>query len=223
MKSRRLPLAAVLCASAWIGGCRQDMHDQPKLKPLAESKFFRDGRASRGIIEGTVARGQMTTDSARFTGKVGGVEVAEFPFPITRADIRRGQERFNIFCSPCHSRLGDGQGMIVKRGFRQPASYHTDKLRQAPVGHLFDVVTNGFGAMPPYASRIPVDDRWRIIAYVRALQLSHMGTPADVPAERREEMDRSPDQQPASGAGHSGPASHSPSASEGAGGGRAHQ
>jgi hypothetical protein len=196
LRSKGLSLAFVLGASALVTGCRQDMQDQPKLKPLAASKFFADGRASRGVIEDTVARGHLRTDSARFTGKVNGVEVTEFPFPITRADIRRGQERYDIFCSPCHSRVGDGQGMIVKRGFRQPASYHTDKLRQAPVGHFFDVVTNGFGAMPPYASRIPVDDRWRIIAYVRALQLSHTATVDDVPADRRGDLDRPPDQQP---------------------------
>jgi mono/diheme cytochrome c family protein len=185
----------LIVAALGASGCRQDMHDMPKYKPLAASKFFGDGRASRPVIGDTVARGHLQTDSARFTGKVGDAEVTEFPFPITRADIRRGQERYNIFCSPCHSRLGDGQGMIVKRGFRQPASYHTDKLRQAPIGHFFDVVTNGFGAMPPYASRIPVDDRWRIIAYVRALQLSHSATVEDVPADRRGELDQAGGQQ----------------------------
>lgn len=201
-------MAMAVGALAFTAGCRQDMHDQPKLKPLAASDFFGDGRASRGVIEGTVARGQLRADPARFTGKVNGADVTEFPFPITRADMIRGQERYNIFCSPCHSRLGDGQGMIVKRGFRTPASYHTDKLRQAPVGHFFDVVTNGFGAMPAYASRVPVDDRWRIIAYVRALQLSHAATVNDVPADRRGDLDREP---------------AAPAASEGRAGGAAHQ
>lgn len=172
------------------------MHNQPKFKPLAASTLFGDGRSARPVIEDTVARGQLRLDSARFTGMVNNAPVAEFPFKITRADVRRGQERFNVYCSPCHSRLGDGQGMIVKRGFRQPPSYHTDKLRTAPVGHFFDVITNGFGAMPSYAARVPVDDRWRIISYVRALQYSQMATVADVPADRVPDLDRPPDQQP---------------------------
>ena len=122
-------------------------------------------------------------DEARFTGKANGAEVNEFPFPITRADLDRGQERFNIFCSPCHGRLGDGQGMVVKRGFMAPPSYHSERVLKAPLGHFFDVVTNGFGAMPSYASRVPVDDRWRIIAYIKALQYSQCRPPvADVPA-----------------------------------------
>jgi mono/diheme cytochrome c family protein len=171
------------------------MHDQPRYKPLAASAFFSDGRSARPLVEDTVPRGHLRLDNARFTGKVNGVDVDAFPFPITEADIRRGRERFNIFCSPCHSRLGDGQGLIVKRGFRQPPSYHIERLRTAPVGHFFDVVTNGFGAMPSYASRVPVDDRWRIIAYVRALQLSQNATPADVPVDRRGDLDRAPDQQ----------------------------
>jgi hypothetical protein len=142
------------------------------------------------MIEGTVARGHMRLDPARFTGKVGGLDVTEFPFPITRADMGRGQERFNIYCSPCHGRTGDGQGMIVKRGFRVAGNYHTEKLRRAPVGHFFDVITNGFGAMPSYASRVPVDDRWRIIAYVRALQYSETASINDVPPDLRDAMDK---------------------------------
>ncbi len=175
-----------------LSACRQDMHNQPKFKPLAATDFFGDGRASRPVIEDTVARGHMRLDSARFTGKVDGTDVNGFPFPITMADMRRGRERFNIYCSPCHGRLGNGQGMIVKRGFRPPPSYHTDKLKAAPVGHFFDVVTNGFGAMPSYASRVPVDDRWRIIAYIRALQFSDSATVADVPPADRPQLDRPP-------------------------------
>jgi len=166
------------------------MHNQPRYKPLAASQFFDDGRSARPMIEGTVARGHMRLDPARFTGKIGGQDITQFPFPITRADIGRGQERFNIYCSPCHGRTGDGQGMVVKRGFRAAANYHTEKLRQAPVGHFFDVMTNGFGAMASYASRVPVDDRWRIIAYIRALQYSQAASINDVPPELRDAMDK---------------------------------
>jgi hypothetical protein len=187
----KLPHMAMLLPSLMIAvGCRQDMHNQPKYKPLAASQFFDDGRSARPMLEGTVARGHMRLDPVRFTGKVGGLDVTEFPFPITRADIGRGQERFNIYCSPCHGRTGDGQGMIVKRGFRAAANYHTEKLRNAPVGHFFDVVTNGFGAMPSYASRVPVDDRWRIIAYIRALQYSEAASINDVPSDLRDAMDK---------------------------------
>ena len=182
--------SVVLVAVLVVAGCRQDMHNQPRYKPLAASQFFDDGRSARPMIEGTVARGHMRLDPARFSGKVGGKDVTEFPFPITRADIGRGQERFNIYCSPCHGRTGDGQGMIVKRGFRAAANYHTEKLRSAPVGHFFDVITNGFGAMPSYASRVPVDDRWRIIAYIRALQFSETASINDVPPELRDAMDK---------------------------------
>jgi mono/diheme cytochrome c family protein len=164
-----------------LTACRQDMQDQPKYKPLAESEFFSDHRSARPQIAGTVARGNLRIDAARYTGKVGPNDVEEFPFPITKEDILRGQDRFNIYCSPCHSRIGDGNGMIPSRGFKHPPSYHEEKLKKAPVGHFFDVVTNGFGAMPSYASRVAVDDRWRIAAYIRALQLSQSATPADVP------------------------------------------
>lgn len=142
------------------------------------------------MIEGTVARGHMRLDPARFTGKVNGQDVTEFPFPITRADLGRGEERFNIFCSPCHGRLGDGQGLVVKRGFRAAANYHTEKLKRAPVGHFFDVITNGFGAMASYAARVPVDDRWRIIAYIRALQYSQSASINDVPPQLRGLLDQ---------------------------------
>ncbi len=166
------------------------MHNQPKYKPLAASVFFDDGRSARPVIEGTVARGHMRLDVARFTGKVNGQDVAEFPFPITRADLGRGQERYNIYCAPCHSRIGDGQGMIVKRGLKAAGNYHTDRLRNAPVGHFFDVITNGYGAMASYASRVPVDDRWRIIAYIRVLEYSQAASVNDVPADLRAAMDK---------------------------------
>jgi mono/diheme cytochrome c family protein len=168
------------------------MHNQPRYKPLAASAFFADGRAARPAIEDTVARGHMRLDDARFTGKVNGADVDAFPFLITRADVRRGQERFNIYCSPCHGRLGDGRGMIVLRGFRQPPSYYSERVLKLPIGHYFDVVTNGFGAMPSYASRVAVDDRWRIISYIRALQLSETARIDDVPAGRRADLDKPP-------------------------------
>ncbi len=168
-----LALAAMLSASA----CRQDMHNQPKYKPLAATDFFGDRRASRPTIADTVARGQLRLDEARYTGKLNGKDVTAIPIQITREDLDRGHDRFEIYCSPCHGRLGDGQGMIVKRGLRQPPSYHDERLVTAPVGHFFDVMTNGYGAMYSYASRVAVDDRWRIAAYIRALQLSQNAPP----------------------------------------------
>lgn len=190
MRIEFLRYAAPCAFALSLVACRQDMHNQPRYKPLAASTFFEDGRSARPMLEGTVARGHMRLDPTRFTGKVGGQDVTEFPFPITRADIGRGEERFNIYCSPCHGRTGDGQGMIVKRGFRAAANYHTERLRRAPVGHFFDVITNGFGAMASYASRVPVDDRWRIIAYIRALQYSEAAAIGDVPPELRDAIDK---------------------------------
>jgi mono/diheme cytochrome c family protein len=168
------------------------MHDQPRYKPFAATDFFGDRRSERPAIEGTVARGHLRIDTARYTGKAGDTEVDTFPFPITRDDLTRGQQRFNIYCSPCHSRMGDGNGMVVLRGFRQAASYHTQKLIKAPVGHFFDVMTNGFGAMPSYGSRIEPDDRWRIAAYIRVLQLSQDAKIEDVPPDKRAELDQGP-------------------------------
>jgi mono/diheme cytochrome c family protein len=174
---RRKRLAAVVGALALSAACRQDMHNQPKYKPLAATAFFGDGRAARPTLDDTVARGQLHLDEARYTGKLNGKDVTVIPIQITEADVRRGQERFNIYCSPCHGRLGDGHGMIVARGLRQPPSYHDERLVNAPIGHFFDVMTNGYGAMYPYASRVAVDDRWRIASYIRALQLSQNAPP----------------------------------------------
>lgn len=174
--------AAVGCCT--LAACRRDMHIEPRYNPLAESRFFADGRSARPMVEGTVARGHMTIDQARYTGKINGDDVDQFPIPITKADIERGQQRFNIYCTPCHGRLGDGNGLVVLRGFKQPPSYYSDRLMHAPVGHFFDVMTNGFGAMASYASRVEPDDRWRIAAYIRALQLSESATAADVPADQ---------------------------------------
>src|SRR6184192_151481 len=175
------PRHLLLAGFLGLAGCRQDMHDQPRYKPLAATEFFGDGRSARPAVEGTVARGHLRIDKARYTGRLGDNDVDTFPFPITRSDLLRGQERFNIYCSPCHSRTGDGNGMVVQRGFRPPPSFHTERLRKAPLGYFFDVMTNGFGAMPDYASQIPPRDRWCIVAYIRALQLSQGATAADVP------------------------------------------
>ena len=169
-------------------GCRQDMHDQPKFTPLEESAFFEDGTSSRVPVEGTVARGQLRDDVHLYTGRSGtGAQdwVTALPFEITPELLDRGQERFDIFCSVCHDRLGTGNGMIVQRGFRRPPTYHQERLREAPVGYLFDVIPNGFGAMPDYGAQIGVEDRWLIVAYLRALQLSQNASPDDVPADQR--------------------------------------
>lgn len=178
-------LAGILGIAALLTGCRQDMQDQPKYVPLRPSSFFADGRSGRPRVEGTVARGELHANTAFYTGRIDGKPVEAFPFPITRAVLDRGQERFNIYCSPCHDRLGTGNGMIVRRGYRHPPSYHIDRLRQVPVGYLFDVITNGLGAMPDYAAQIAPRDRWAIVAYVRALQLSQHASPQDVPPGER--------------------------------------
>ncbi len=164
-----------------LAGCRQDMHDQPRFKPLAESDFYADLRSARPPVEGTVARGQLHDDTYFYTGKFGNNPGDYMPFPVTMDVLSRGRERFNIYCAPCHSRVGDGKGMIVQRGFRAPPSYHTERLRKAPLGYFFDVMTNGFGAMPEYATQVPVRDRWCIVAYIRALQLSQEATMSAVP------------------------------------------
>lgn len=173
----RFLLAPLLAAALITTACRDDMHDQPRYKPFAATTFFGDGRSARPTIADTVARGQLHLDAARYTGKENGKDIDYFPIQITQVDLQRGHERFDIYCSPCHGRLGDGHGMIVSRGLRQPPSYHEERLRNAPVGHFFDVMTNGYGAMYSYASRVPVDDRWRIAAYIRALQMSQNPTP----------------------------------------------
>jgi hypothetical protein len=175
----------VLLAVLALAGCRQDMQDQPYFRPLAKSDFYADLRSARPPVEGTVARGQLREDSYFYTGKLGNNPGDYMPFPVTNEVLARGRERFNIYCAPCHSRLGDGNGMIVQRGFRAPPSYHTERLRKAPLGYFFDVMTNGFGAMPEYASQIPTQDRWSIVAYIRALQLSQAAAMSDVPAGQK--------------------------------------
>lgn len=164
------------------------MHDQPRYEPLEASTFFKDGRASRPQVPGTVARGQLKIDGLLYSGKIAGKPVDAFPFPITKDILARGQERYNIFCAPCHARIGDGAGMIVQRGMRQPPSFHIQRLREAPAGYYFDVITNGFGAMYSYADRVAVNDRWAIVAYIRALQLSQNAALEDVPASQRQQL-----------------------------------
>ncbi len=179
----------VALALSTATACRQDMHDQPKYIPLRPSDFFGDGRSERPLIDGTVARGHLDDDLAYYTGKGSdGKPVDEFPFPVTKEVVERGQNRFNIYCTPCHSRLGDGNGMIPRRGFRHPPTYHQDRLRKLANGYIFDVITNGFGAMPDYKTQLDPRDRWAIVAYVRALQLSQNATLADVPADARAQL-----------------------------------
>ncbi len=206
--------AAAVFACMVLAGCgvRLDMHVQPKVKPLRESDFFADGRASRPLLPGTIPRGELRDDTYYYTGMVNGKEGDVMPFPVTEEVLKRGQERFNIYCTPCHSRLGDGNGMVVQRGYRKPPSYQDPKLLNAPIGHFFDVMTNGFGAMPDYAAQVDPHDRWAIAAYIRALQLSQhapasmvagkqldvptvnipsdAGTGATLPEKKADEMER---------------------------------
>jgi mono/diheme cytochrome c family protein len=191
-------LTVVFCLVA-LNACRQDMHDQPKYIPLRDSQFFRDGSSARPLVEDTVARGTLQEDAAFYTGKQNGAEVTTLPFPLTQEVLDRGEQRFNIYCSPCHDRAGTGQGMIVRRGYRPPPSYHIDRLRNAPIGHFFDVMTNGFGAMPDYRAQIAPRDRWAIAAYIRALQLSQHAAQSDIPAEDRPKLSQ-PASAPSEGA-----------------------
>jgi mono/diheme cytochrome c family protein len=172
----------VALGTLMLAGCRQDMHDQPKFVPLRGSSFFEDGRSARHQVEGTVSRSQIDETSYFATGMIDGKEGNTLPFAATQEVLERGQERFNIYCTPCHSRIGDGHGMIVQRGYYQAADFHTERLRQAPLGHFFNVITNGFGAMPEYRAELNPADRWAIVAYVRALQLSQHATETDAPS-----------------------------------------
>ena len=182
----RLALAAL--AVVFVAGCRVDMHIQPKYKMDDGTSFFPDGRANRPLVPDTVAHGYMHSDELLYTGKVNGVIVDQFPFTVTPKILERGRARFNIYCTPCHDYTGSGHGMIVQRGFPSPPSYHTDRLRQAPAGHFFEVMTNGYGAMFSYAARVAPEDRWAIVAYIRALQLSQHATLDDVPADERQQL-----------------------------------
>lgn len=174
-------VAALLAVAA--AGCRQDMHDAPKIEPLEASTFFADGQGARPIPEGTVARGQLREDSHFFTGRDdSGALVTTFPMPVDRALLLRGQARYEIFCSPCHDSTGSGNGMIVRRGFKQPPPYTEARLLEMPVGYFFDVVTNGYGTMSGYARQVPAADRWAIVAYLEALKVSQASPLASLPA-----------------------------------------
>jgi mono/diheme cytochrome c family protein len=188
------------------------MATQPAYRPLRPTPFFRDGQSARPQVFGTVARGELQTDSTRFEGKkpwnpkqaagvIGALALEKLPIvldapfeekmpmPLTVALLKRGQERFDIYCAVCHDRSGSGDGMIVQRGYAKPPSYHVERLRKAPDGYLFDVITRGHGAMPDYASQIPVDDRWAIVGYVRALQLAGNAKLADLSEEQRKKLE----------------------------------
>jgi len=179
----------ILCASlalyfaCGLAGCQQDMARQPKQRPLSPTDFFGDGRSERALVEGTIARGSIEQEALAIPK-----DSDAFPLAVTPESLARGRERFDIYCSVCHGKLGDGNGMVAQRGFRHPPTYHSERLRQAPVGHFYDVMTNGFGAMPDYSAQIPPRDRWAIIAYIRALQLSQNAPASELPAEMREKL-----------------------------------
>jgi mono/diheme cytochrome c family protein len=181
-----------LLAAGLLAGCRQDMHDQPKYIPLRESAFFGDLRSERPLPDGTVPRGYLRDDTYLYTGKINGQDGTVFPFAITAADLRRGQERYNIYCAPCHSPLGDGRGAVPVRGFSKlPPAYTDATMLDGKVGHYFDVMSNGFGIMQDYSAQVSVPDRWRIAAYIRVLQLSQHAALADVPEEERGKLNES--------------------------------
>jgi hypothetical protein len=173
--------AALCFAALSLASCRQDMHDQPRYEAFEENDRYADSLAARPLVEHTVARGYLHEDEVMYTGKQGGADAAAFPFSITKEVLDRGQNRFNIYCTPCHGMTGAGDGMVVRRGFRQPPSFHQDRLREAAPGHFFDVMTNGFGAMADYSYQLPARDRWAVAAYIRALQASQHSAIADVP------------------------------------------
>jgi len=179
---RTVAVMGAMTAMLVLAGCRQDMHDQPKFFPQRGTSFYADGRSARPQVEDTVARNQMDEDDYFHTGLQGGKEGDGLPLPLTPALIERGQERYNVYCTPCHSRVGNGAGMIVQRGYRPAGDFHTDRLRNAPLGHFFAVMTNGYGAMPDYAAQVTPADRWAIAAYIRALQLSQNAKQSDVAA-----------------------------------------
>ena len=191
---RALTLAAACLA---LVACRQDMHQAPRYDPLEVSAFFSNGQSARMPVANTVSRDPLADDDELFyTGKINGALANVFPMPVTAALLERGEQRYNIFCAPCHGRTGRGDGMIVQRGMRQPPSFMEERLRNESSGYFFDVMTHGFGAMQDYAAQIPPQDRWAIVAYERALQFSQHAAVADVPDARRADLDQ-PAQPPA--------------------------
>ena len=184
-------VVALLLLAVAVTACRQDMHDQPKYRPLRESEIFADKRSARAFVPGTVARGTLREDAVLYTGKAGSDFVTEIPVKVTAELLARGEAQYQVFCAPCHGRTGRGDGMVVQRGFKRPSSYHVDRLRQMPIGYFYDVMTVGFGAMSDYAAQVSPADRWAIAAYVRTLQYSQYAPAADVPADKHPELDRS--------------------------------
>ena len=187
LSSRRAPAAIGLAALLLVAGCRQDMQDQPKIRSQRGSEMFADQRGARPQVANTVARGQLHEDSYFYTGVVQAAngyreEKDEAPFPVTLDVLRRGQERFNIYCAPCHSRVGNGLGEIVERGYKPAANFHDQVRLSQPISHYFYVMTNGYGAMPDYSAQLTPEDRWAVAAYIRALQLSQAAKASDVPA-----------------------------------------
>ncbi|RUA16496.1 MAG: cytochrome c [Clostridia bacterium] len=174
-------IGAILLLALLLSSCTMDMKKQPHYESYEASAFFVDGSSARPLVADTVPHGQARLDDMLYTGMVDGSYAEEFPFPITKEDIQRGHERYDIYCAPCHGMTGAGDGMIVQRGFKQPPSLNQDRLRDAAPGYFYYAIDNGFGAMPSYANRIPVRDRWLIIAYIRALQLSQHASVSDLP------------------------------------------
>ncbi|MGH9380664.1 MAG: c-type cytochrome [Thermoanaerobaculia bacterium] len=189
-RAKRILCLAVLAAGV-LGGCRQDMHDQPRLEPLEASGFFDDGRGSRAPVEGTVARGMLREDAALYRGlDASGAPVAEIPVEVDLETLERGRFLFDGFCAPCHDRAGTGNGMVVQRGFKQPPSMHETRLREAPPGYVFGIISNGFGQMSSYAAQIEAEDRWAVAAYIRALQLSQDAAVTDLTADERRRLEQ---------------------------------
>jgi mono/diheme cytochrome c family protein len=210
MTSKRRLAGAVLvvAVAAGLSACRQDMHDTPRYKPLQESDIYADKRSARPIIEGTVARGFLRADDAFYTGMQNGTTVEKIPMPLTDAVVARGRERFNIYCAPCHGLAGDGDGMIVKRGYKRPTSYHDPRLRNERAGYFFDVMTKGFGQMPDYAAQVSPKDRWAIVAYIRALQLSQHASVGDLNPEEKARLERGETGPVPAEGGHEGAPKH---------------
>jgi len=180
LDARKLGAVGAMAAVLMLAGCRQDMHNQPKFVPQRGTTFFADGRSARPQVENTVSRSQDDQDQYFYTGLIDEKEGDGLPIPLTEATMQRGQERYNLYCTPCHSRVGNGNGMIVQRGYKPAGNFHTDRLRNAPLGHFFQVMTNGYGAMPDYSAQLTPEDRWAVAAYIRALQLSQDAKPSDV-------------------------------------------
>ena len=186
---RRFTWGSLALCLICLAGCQQEMANEPRYKPLAASTFFADGRASRDLVPGTMARSHESREGPLYTGRVGAEEDPDLPLPLTPELLARGRERYNIYCAPCHDHVGTGHGMIVQRGYPHPPSFHIPRLRQAPVGHFFVVMTDGFGAMPEYAQLVSLQDRWAITAYIRALQLSQYAPVTALPAEARQRLE----------------------------------